>query len=189
MRPYILLMLSTITVLLVITLSIQVLPVALGIDNRIRISRIVLFGLILVVIQVLFFWLGYVLGERFMHLLENYRSTVIFAGFFLIGIRMVMDAFKVRSGERTFIIDKPETLALSASAQGINTLLAGLLFTFLVTDSSRLLVVLFVASVLVSIIGIALKPAKTSLALASFLYFAGGVWMIVAATILAFFRS
>ena len=116
---------------IILVLSFQVLPVAMGIDQNKGLNQTIWYALLLVLGQSLLFLFGYLLGERFMHLMEDFRGTVIFIGFFLIGIRLIMDAFKVRKGERTFSFDTTMPVLLASLAQGMNTFLAGLLLTYL----------------------------------------------------------
>ena len=124
-------MLTAIIVLIIISLSVQVFPVAVGIDRSKGIIAEAWFGSLLVVGQLFFFLVGYLLGDRFMHLMTGFKGVVIFIGFFLIGIRMMMEAFTVRKGERTYIIENTKTAALTAVAQGVNTFLAAIILTFI----------------------------------------------------------
>ena len=89
-------MLDITATVIIVVLSFQVLPVALGIDRKQGLSQVIWFALLLVLGQTLLFYVGYLLGHRFMHLMEDFRGTVIFVGFFLIGIRMIVESFKVR---------------------------------------------------------------------------------------------
>ena len=173
---------------IILVLSFQVLPVALGIDQNKGLNQTIFYALVLVLGQSLLFLLGYLLGERFMHLMESFRGTVIFIGFFLIGIRMIMDAFKVRKGERTYTFDSTMPVVLASLAQGINTFLAGILLTNLPFERQWLTIILTIATLILAGIGTMMKPGKTSFSLASFLFLSGGLWMIFSSIYLGFFN-
>ncbi len=168
-------------------LSFQVLPVALDFDIKRGIGRTLWFGLILLLGQLLLFVAGYYLGRRFMHQLDDFIGAVIFAGFFLVGIRFIMDAFKVRKGERTFNTESSFTVFLASMAQGINTFLAGILISSIVDKSDYLMLVIGVATILVIAFGIAMKPQKQTFVFASLLYFIGGFVLIFGSVYLGFF--
>ena len=99
-----------------------------------------------------------------------------------------MEAFKVKKGERTYIIDDTKTVALASVAQGINTFLAAMLFTFLTVERQWLLIVLVIAALIVTITGLFLKPGRQSFAVSSFLFFMSGMVMVVSAVYLGFFK-
>jgi len=173
--------------LVLIALSVQVLPVALGIDPK---NGFISFGhsLILIVSQLLFLYVGFLLGNRFLHLLENYKEIVIFMGLFLIGVRMIMDAFKIRKGERTYILDNTTTLIMASVAQGINTLLAGLILSYISFTISQLMFVLLISTFVVTILGVLLKAKKYSYALSALLYSLSGMIMLISSVYLGFFN-
>lgn len=172
---------------IIVILSFQVLPVALALDIKREPAKTVWFALLLLLGQLLLFLAGYYLGARFMHLLEDFLSTVIFIGFFLVGIRFIIDAFKVRKGERTYVPDDSMTVILASLAQAINTFLAGVLSSSLTVDVNRLLFVLFIGCTLIIALGIVMKPQQQSYTFASLLYFIGGIVLIIGSIYLDFF--
>lgn len=178
---------KVITTLMLLALAFQVLPVALGIDYRKLKVRLFTFAFFLILGQLLLFQLGYWLGERFLYLVEGFKGTVIFIGFSLIGIRMVMEAFHVRKGERTYVMEKTSTGILSSFAQAVNTFLSGMLFTLLPVDNELLLIALLIFTIIVAVSGIVMNPGKTGRALASLLFLLGGGLMLFAALYLGFF--
>lgn len=181
-------LINAIITIVLLALSSQALPVALGINRK---KGLISFwhAFLLVVSQLLFLYAGLLIGNRFMYLLEGYRNIVIFMGFFLIGMRMMIDVFKIRKGERTYYLDNTATLILAAVAQGINTLLAGLILTFLTSNLRQMLVVLFLATLVITIIGIALKAEKQSFAISALLSFLSAAFMIFSAVYLGFFNG
>lgn len=179
-------MFTLVVILILFVLSLQLFPVALGIDFEKNIGASIWYGSILVLGQLLFLLFGLFLGERFMYLVEGFKGIVVFIGFFLIGIRLLMDTFKVRKGERTYTIDSTLQIALASSAQAINTFLAGLLFSSLPLDFQWLFMVLLVLSVVVTALGLFLKATKQTLALSSLFFVLGGIFMIVSSIYFGF---
>ncbi|MBC8320465.1 MAG: manganese efflux pump [Bacteroidetes bacterium] len=180
-------MLTTIVVLIIIFLSVQVFPVTLGINVSAKLAKSLLFVIVLTLTQVLTYWLGLKLGSTFMYLMDGFKSVVVFIGFLLIGIRMLMETFNIRKGERTYSINSIGHVALASLAQAINTFLVGLLFYYLAVDEQYTLIILFALTVVVSIMGIAMKTRKLTLAFASLLYAIGGIIMLISAIYISFF--
>jgi len=171
-------MLLSLSTLIVIILSFQVFPIALGVSAKDNLKTAILMVVILSISQPVFFFIGYYVGEQFMHLLANFKSIVLFAGFFIIGIRMIMEVLKIRKGERTYYLNNGKGMLLVAVAHSINTFLAGLLLFFVPTDIFLLTLILFGTTIIMSISGVMAKPGKLSFSFASFLYLIGGVFII-----------
>ena len=180
-------MLTFLVILIIIFLSIQVFPVALGINVAGKAGKAIILIIVLSIVQVGSYWLGLVVGDSFMHLMDGFRGAVFFIGFLLIGIRMLMETFNIRKGERTYSIDTFGHVALASLAQGINTFLAGLLFYYLKIDQLFTIIILFVLTVIVAIVGIVIKPGKLTFAFASLLYAIGGLIMLISAVYISFF--
>ncbi len=180
-------MLVTIVFLILIFLSIQVLPVAIGINVNGKPLKAILLIIVLSTVQLLTYWLGLKLGSTFMYLMEGFKTVVVFLGFVLIGIRMLMEVFNIRKGERTYSIDSIGHVALASFAQGINSFLVGLMYYYILINERDTLVTLFAATIVISIIGITMKPGKLTLAFASLLYSLGGLVMLFAAVYFSFF--
>ena len=172
---------------IIVVLSIQVIPAALGIDPKKDLNLTIWFALILILGQSTLFLIGFLLGNRLMHLMDDFKGTVLFIGFFLIGIRMIMEAFKVRKGERTFTFESTKSVILVSLALGINTFLAGLLFTYLSFERHWLTVILTSATLVSVGIGTVMTPGKTAFTISSLLFLAGGLWMIFSSLYLGFF--
>ncbi len=180
-------MLLTIISLILTFLAIQVLPVAIGIEVNKRIPRAILAIFILVVVIVTTFWLGIKVGNTFMYLMEGFKAVIVFIGFLLVGIRMLMEVFNVRKGERTYSIDSLKHIALATFAQGINAFLVGLLFHFIEFSEQYVILYLFTATAVVSIVGMFMKSEKLTLAFASLLYILGGFTMLFSSIYFSFF--
>jgi putative Mn2+ efflux pump MntP len=178
---------QTILYIISVIMGVQVLPIALGFDSKEDKFRVAWFSLVMLLGQLLMFIAGFLLGNRFMHLLDNYIGTVVFAGLFLVGARFIMEAFKVRKGERTYAMDSSATVVLASLAQGINTFLFGILASAIVETRNLLLTYLAVATVIALVLGIILKRRQISFTFASFLYFSGGLLLLFGAVYLGFF--
>jgi len=168
-----------VSIIILFLLSFQVMPVALGMEMQ-KESFFKLFNgiLYLVLGQLALFLLGIWLGNSFMHLLSNIRTYVLFFGFFLIGVRFSMEAFKVRKGERTYVVGKSTTYILPAVAQAVNTFLAGILFYFFPVNLTRDIIYLSFFSLFFAVLFALVKNKKLALSAVSLLYMtAGGVLM------------
>jgi putative Mn2+ efflux pump MntP len=168
-------------------MGVQVLPLALGFNKKEEKIKIAWYGLVMIMVQLLMFIAGFLTGSRFMHLLNDYIGTVVFAGFFLVGVRFIMEAFKVRKGERTYTLESHATVVLASLAQGINTFLAGILASAIVESRGYLMTVLAVTTFFSVILGIILGPQKPGYSFASMLYFFGGLLLLFGAVYLGFF--
>jgi len=168
-------------------LASQTYPTFLGTNRASKSSKSFLFVLIPVATQISFFWLGYVIGNNFIYLMQDFKTVVVFIGFLIIGIRFIVDAFTVRKGKRTFQTENILQLVLASIAQSTNTFLLGLLFCFFNINLLQTLAFLGFATMIFSFAGILSKTSKRSLAFASLLFLSGGIFMIASSFYLAFF--
>jgi len=166
---------QVISIVILFILSFQVMPVAVGMDIRkTQVFQLISGILVLVLGQLLLFLLGIWLGNRFMHLLSDMKTYVLFIGFVLIAVRLNMEAFKVRKGERTYVVGKSTSFIIPAVAQAVNTFLAGILFYFMPGNPGIDLVYLATFSFSFSLLFVLIKNKKLALPAISFLYMAGG---------------
>jgi len=170
-------------------LAFQVFPVSLGTKIKQDTTKSIAIITSLVFTQALMFWLGIFLGKRFLYLTAGFDSVVVFIGFFLIGMRIFIESFAVRKGERTFNSDNNQSMILASMAQSINTFLAGLMFYFFSFEESFLLGVLLILTFIFSLAGSAIKYSKQSLAFSSLIYLLGGLGLIISAIYLGFFTE
>ena len=117
-------------VIILSALAFQVFPVSLGTNIKQNTSKSIAVISSLVFTQVLMFLLGVFIGKRFLHLTIGFESVVVFIGFFLIGLRVFIELFAVRKGERTFKSDKNKKMILASIAHSKKTFLAGMMFYF-----------------------------------------------------------
>lgn len=179
-------MLALVPILLAVLLSFQVFPAALGISAKESPAKAVLPVLVLILTQAVMFLAGYYLGQKFMYLLRGFSTMVLFAGFFIIGIRMIMEVLKIRRGERTYELKNEKSVFLVAVAQSINTFLTGLLFFFVPVNPVTVTAALLIASSVLAVAGLFAGVTKTNLALASLLYLIAGIFIIVSSVYFIF---
>jgi putative Mn2+ efflux pump MntP len=102
-------------------------------------------------------------------------------------MRIAMESFAVRKGERTFNADNNQNIFLASLAQSINTFLAGLMFYFFDFSQAHLLIVFFALSFIISVSGVLIKFSKLSLAFTSLVYLVGGIGLVITSVYLGFF--
>lgn len=180
-------MLSFVIIAVIIFLSIQVFPISLGISKHRNVFSSAFAVFIISGIQILMYWIGLKVGDTIMYLVAGFSGVVVFIGFLLTGIRMLMEVFTIRRGERSFLISDFTHISLASVAQGINSFLVGLMFYFVEFDFYFTISLLGISSLIFSVIGLAFKPNKTTLALASLLYTIGGLVMLFSAVYFSFF--
>lgn len=180
-------MLTFTIVAILFFLAAQLLSIALGIDVNRRGYKAVLYMLSLAIGHVILFWIGFVLGDLFMHLMDGFKNIVLLLALFLTGIRMLMESFPVWKGERTYSIDSLKMVQFAGLAQGMNTFLMGLLFVFLPIDRYWLMTVLLIFTFLFSIIGLILKPTKNNITFAALFFVLGGLFLVFSSVYLGFF--
>ncbi|MBT3174297.1 MAG: hypothetical protein HN336_05575 [Lentimicrobiaceae bacterium] len=181
-------MLTVLVTLIMIFLSFHVLPLAIGINIKSHPLKSLLTFILIVSIQVFIYWLGIWAGNMFMYLMDGFSGVIIFIGFLLIGIRMLMEVFNIRKGERSYSHEKFWHIALASLAQGINSFLVGLMFYYIPTINVRYtLIVLLIAVSVISLIGLFMKSQKLNLVFASLLYAIGGIGMLFSGCFLAFY--
>jgi putative Mn2+ efflux pump MntP len=168
-------------------LASQLFTVAVGIEFKQSGAKAILFVFSLAVGQAFLFWLGYSIGSLFMHLMESFKSFVVFTAFFLIGIRMLMESFQVWKGLRTYSLDSIRFSVFASLAQGINAFLVGLLFVFLPFEKNWLSLVLIAFAFLFSLAGAVVKSTKNSITFAALMFVLGGVVMIFSSIYIGFF--
>jgi len=180
-------MLTAFVVIIIFFLSVQVFPVAIGIDVTGKPGKAVILIVVLSLVQVVTYWLGLKLGSTFMHLMDGFKGAVFFIGFLLIGIRMLLETINIHKSERTYSVNNVGLVILASIAQGMNAFLVGLLFNYLSIDEKFTLIILFAITIVIATSGIIMKPNKLALSLASLFYALGGLVMIVFAIYISFF--
>jgi hypothetical protein len=179
---------NIIIVLLFVAFAVQAAPVSLGLNSsRPGIAHLAIRISIIVLMQLAMLFLGILLGNRFMFMLESDKRMVLFAGFFLLAIRYFLEVFKIRKGERTYPVNNDLDILVPSVAVSINTFLGGILLYYVNVTRQSALLYLFVFSLLTSLF-YAFQPfKKQSFASVSLIYFVSGIIFIVISFYFAFF--
>jgi hypothetical protein len=173
----------------ILFLGFQTFPVSLGSELKSNPTFSLQVILSLSAVQVFMFWLGLFLGDKFLYLAGNYGNIILFVGFLLIGLRVSIETFAIRKGERTFNLDDGKSILLASTAQSINSLLAGILLSLFIIDHFIYFGFLAIAALSFSALGTWLKLSKSSLAFASFIYLIGGIFFIAISFYFGFFSD
>ncbi len=173
--------------LIIFSLSVQVVPAGFSLNVGSDRLKALTATAIMVSVQTLMLGLGKLLGGSFLHLIEQWKHIIIFAVFFLIGIRMLMDAFKIRKGKVAYNLENSKLAILTSIAQSINTFLAGMMFYFFtgINFETSLIAIFFLTSFMM-LPAIYTKQDNTSRIFSSFLYVIGGGVFIFSAFYLGF---
>jgi len=164
-----------ISIIILLILSFQVIPVSLGIDrHKMNVFHVASSIFLLILGQVLLFLLGILLGDKFMYLMSGFKRFVLFLGFFIIATRMIMEAFEIRKGKRTYLLNKANQFILPSIAQAVNTFLTGILFNLLAFNLLKGLIYLSIFSLAFSVPFIFIQNEKQSMLAVSLLYMIGG---------------
>lgn len=176
-----------VSIIILLILSFQVMPVALGINNaKMNILHIASSIFLLIFGQVLLFLLGVLLGDRFMYLVVGFKRYILFIGFFIIAARMFIEALEIRKGKRTYLVEKANQFILPSIAQAINTFLAGILFYLLIFDLGRALIYLGIFSLSFSVPFVFIKNERLPMLAVSLVYMVGGILMALLSFYLLF---
>ena len=170
---------------ILLVLAFQTYPLLL--NNSFNKDGITLAG-VSVFMQVLMLWLGILTGNSIHYLSWENKSIIIFTGLTLVGLRMMMDSFKIRKGERSFAVNDTKSAFLASLALSINTYLSGIAISYFKPELYLVLIIIGAASLLFSIIASTSKYSRTQLAFSSFFYLFGGGLIIVLAIFIAFFN-
>ncbi len=179
---------SLIIILLFAALSVQTAPISLGLNAaKPGVGHLAIRMTLIVLSQLLMLLFGIWLGNRFMYLLDSFGRGVLFAGFFLIAIRFILETFKIRKGERTYAITKDADMIIPSIALSINTFLVGILLYLVPVSPNEALLYLFIFSFVLSMLFAFQSFKRRSYALVSLLYLVSGVVLIGISFFFAFF--
>jgi len=173
--------------LIIFSLSVQVVPAGLSYKAEKNKIKGALVAVVMVFVEVMMFGLGKLLGSSFLHLLANWKNGIVFAVFFITGVRMIMDAFKIRKGKVAYRLVEPKFVFLTAVAQSINTFIIGLMFYFFPhIDFKTSLIALSLLSFFMILPSIFTPQNRISLSFAAVLYVLGGGFFVLTAFYLGF---
>ncbi|MDP3445943.1 MAG: manganese efflux pump, partial [Ignavibacteria bacterium] len=94
-------------ILFIIALAYNTFPLALGLNRDHRNSHFtnIVLATIFGLIQGVMYYLGDLLGDSFMHVFVLRYKYVVFGIFVAVSIRMLLEALRIRRGERLFSFD------------------------------------------------------------------------------------
>ncbi len=160
--------------LIIFALAIHVIPP--GINKNVKSDRLqaIIATAIVVAIQVAMFGLGKLTGSAFLPLIGSWGKGVVFVIFFLVSVRMAMEAFKIRKGIINLSLDNPRLMTLSGVAQGTDAFVVGMVFYYFPDINFQTsLIALFLLSSFMIMPAIFTEKTKTSLTFTSLLYMTG----------------
>ena len=179
---------NLVIILLFAALAVQTAPVSLGMNtSKPGIIHLTIRIIFVIATHLLMLLLGIWLGNRFMYLLNQSSRIVLFAGFFLIGIRFIMDIFKIRKGERTYTIKRDIDIIVPSIALVINTFLSGILLYFVPVSRNNALLYLFLFSLFFTLLFTFQPFSRRTYAFNSLLYLLAGVILVGISFFFAFF--
>lgn len=156
-------------ILFIIALAYNTFPLALGLNRDKRNSHFlnVLLAVVFGLIQAAMYRAGALLGDTFMHLFEEQDQFAVFAILLAVSVRMMIEAFKIRRGERVFSFDNYVKFVMMAVAAGINTLIVGMTYSYLDLFGHFTPAALLAAGFAWSIAGISMNLSRVNILLSS----------------------
>lgn len=162
--------------LIIFALAIHVIPPGIHLNVGSNRLQALMATAIVAVLQLLMFGFGKLLGGTFLHLIDSWGKGIVFVIFFLVGVRMAMESFKIRRGEIVLRLDNPKLMALTGLAQGIDALLVGMMFYFFPNiNFETSLIAIFFLSTFMIMPAIYTEENKSSLVFTSLLYMVGAI--------------
>jgi len=167
---------------IIFALAIHVIPPGLHANIGSNKLQGILATVIVAIMQVLLFGLGKLIGSTFLHLVEGMKAGILFFTFFLVAVRMAMEAFKIRKGNIVVRLDNTKLMVLTGVAQGIDTFLIGMMLYFFpeVKFETSLIALLFLSAFLM-MPAIYTEEKKSAFTFVSLLYMVGSVIFVFSA--------
>ncbi len=167
---------------IIFALAIHVIPPGLHLTVGSNKVQAILATAIVAALQMLMFGFGKMIGGTFLHLVEGMKTGILFFTFFLVSVRMTMEAFKIRKGDVVMRLDNTKLMVLTGVAQGIDAFLVGMMFYFFpaIKLGSTFIVLFLMASFFV-IIAIYTGEKKSAYSFTAFLYLVGALTFVFSA--------
>jgi len=173
--------------LIIFALAIHVIPPGIHLNVGSNRLQALMATAIVAVLQLLMFGTGKLLGGTFLHLIDSWGKGIVFVIFFLVGVRMAMESFKIRRGEIVLRLDNPKLMALTGLAQGIDAFLVGMMFYFFPNiNFETSLIAIFFLSTFMIMPAIYTEEKKSSLVFTSLLYMVGSLIFVISSVYLLF---
>jgi putative Mn2+ efflux pump MntP len=163
-------------VLIIFALAVHVIPPGLHLTVGSNRLQAIMATAIVAVLQVMLFGFGRLMGGTFLHLVEGMKTGILFFTFFLVGVRMAMEAFKIRKGDVVMRLDNTKLMVLTGVAQGIDAFLVGMMFYFFPeVKLETILIALFLMASFLMMPAIYTGEKKGAYSFVSLLYLVGAL--------------
>lgn len=168
------------TILFILALAYNVFPLALGLNRDRRTPHLVnvFHALIFGLLQGILYWVGVLLGDTFMHLLDQQQKLVVFGILAAVGVRMFLEALKIRRGERLFSFDNYVKFMVMGIAAGINTMIVGMAASYYTPFGMLAPLLLVAAGFAWSIAGISMNLSRKNIILSSLIHLVAGIYLL-----------
>lgn len=171
---------TALTILFILALAYNVFPLALGLNRDRRTPHLVnvFHALIFGLLQGILYWVGVLLGDTFMHLLDQQQKLVVFGLLAAVGVRMFLEALKIRRGERLFSFDNYVKFMVMGIAAGINTMIVGMAASYYTPFGFFAPLLLVAAGFAWSIAGISMNLSRKNIILSSLIHLIAGIYLL-----------
>ena len=167
---------------IIFALAIHVIPPGLHLTVGSNRLQAIMATVIVAAIQMLMFGFGKMIGGTFLHLVEGMKTGILFFTFFLVSVRMTMEAFKIRKGDVVMRLDNTKLMVLTGVAQGIDAFLVGMMFYFFPeVKLETTLIALFLIASFLMMPAIYTGEKKGAYSFASLLYIFGALVFVFSA--------
>lgn len=172
-------------ILFIIALAYNTFPLALGLnrDHRNKHLTNLLLAAIFGLLQGIMYYIGSLLGDTFMHVFILRYKWVVFGIIIAVSVRMMLEAFKIRKGERLFSFDNYVKFIIMTIAAGINTLIIGMTANYFSPFSELMPMFLVAAGFLWSIAGISMNLSRTNILLSSMMHLGASIVLFIVALV------
>jgi putative Mn2+ efflux pump MntP len=160
-------------------------PLALGLNRDHRNSHLtnLLLATVFGLLQGLMYHMGALLGDTFMHVFVIRYKWVIFGILGAVSIRMILEALRIRRGERLFSFDNYVKFVIMAVAAGINALIIGMTAGHFSPFNGLMPILLVIAGFCWSIAGISMNLSRTNILLSSLMHIIAAAVIFVVALV------
>jgi putative Mn2+ efflux pump MntP len=168
-------------ILFVAALSCNIFPLTIGLkaNNENTVSRLLVYAFGFGLVMGLFYFLGSLLGSKVMYLIARYVIFVVFALFLMIGVRMLIEALKVRKGIRSFDLFGAASFFMIAFVASINAFFIGLGAPYFENLGFKMPLWIALATSGWAFASMQLSFSRINIVLASFLQFISALIFIV----------
>lgn len=160
-------------------------PLALGLNRDHRNPHLtnLLLATVFGLLQGLMYHMGALLGDTFMHVFVIRYKWVIFGIMGAVSIRMILEALRIRRGERLFSFDNYVKFVIMAVAAGINALIIGMTAGHFSPFNGLMPILLVISGFVWSIAGISMNLSRTNILLSSLLHLIAAAIIFVVALV------